>query len=91
MSRWNRMMRDHRFAGRHMMDGLDGELTPRQQARFARHVGECPECGPMLRSLIRMRAALRQVGEAPIAAGSVVPGVLDRLRSETGGQRPHTT
>ncbi len=60
MARWNRMMRDHRFAGRHMMDGLDGELSSRQQARSARHVDECPACGPMLRNLIRMRAALRQ-------------------------------
>ncbi len=82
------MMRDHRFAGRRMSEGLDGELSPRQQARFARHVDECPECGPMLRSLIRMRAALRQVGETPNAA-SIVPGVLERLRSEPGEHKPH--
>lgn len=87
MSRWNRMMRDHRFTGRHMMDGLDGELSPRQQARFARHVDECPQCGPMLRSLIRMRAALRQAGEVPVAA-SVVPAVLERLHRELGDGRP---
>ncbi len=81
------MMRDHRFAGRHMMDGLDGELTPRQQARFARHVDECPECGPMLRSLIRLRAALRPLSE-PSHEASVVPAVLERLRADLGDGRP---
>lgn len=81
-------MRDHRFARRHMSEGLDGELSLRQQARFARHVDECPECGPMLRSLIRMRAALRRVGEVPASSSSVVPGVLERLRGETGEHRP---
>ncbi len=60
----NRMHRDHRFSQRRMPDAMDGTLSPRQQARFARHVGECPECGPMLRSLIRVRAALRTIPRA---------------------------
>lgn len=78
------MMRDHRFAKARMVDAVDGTLTPRQQARFAAHVDECPECGPMLRGLIRVRAALRTLGEGE-SAESVVPGVLERLRREGGG------
>lgn len=78
---WNRMQRDHRFAKRHMSEALDGELTPRRRARVARHVEECPECGPMLRGLIRMRGVLRTFAARP-GGDSVVAGVLDRLRLE---------
>lgn len=80
-------MRDHRFARRRMPDAIDGTLTPRQKARFARHVDECPECGPILRGIIRVRAALRTVAVGPgepDTAASVVPGVLEALRRETG-------
>lgn len=80
-------MRDHRFAQRRMADAIDGTLSPRQKARFARHVDECPECGPMLRGIIHMRAALRTVAGGvsdPNPGASVVPGVLEALRRETG-------
>ncbi len=82
-------MRDHRFAQRRMPDAIDGTLSPRQKARFARHVDECPECGPMLRGVIRMRAALRTIAAGEQDPGaSVVPGVLDVLRRETGTGTP---
>lgn len=76
------MHRDHRFAQRLMPAAMDQGLGARQQARFARHVGECPECGPMLRGLIRIRAAMRSLGEPPSDSASIVPAVLERLRSE---------
>ncbi|WP_372789525.1 anti-sigma factor [Paraconexibacter sp.] len=81
----SRMYRDHRFAQRRMSDALDEALTPRQQARFARHVADCPECGPLLRSLIRLRGVLRSIATPSVPPEhSVVPGVLQRLRDEPG-------
>ncbi len=66
-----------------MADALDGTLTPRQRARFAQHVDECPECGPMLRGLIRLRAALRSIAtDAADLDGSIVPAVLEHLRAQ---------
>lgn len=61
---------------------MDAELSLRQRARFARHVDECPECGPMLRGLIRVRAAMRLIGQSPPDGPSVVPSVLERLHGE---------
>ncbi len=77
-----------------MSDALDGTLTPRQRGRFAQHVDECPECGPMLRGLIRLRAALRSVAtdasdpDAFNHGGSVVPAVLEHLRADPSARRP---
>jgi len=88
------MHRDHHFAQRAMPDALDGTLTPRERARFAQHVDECPECGPMLRSLIRLRVALRSIAtDAPepdgcTPDGSVVPAVLEHLRAHPSERRP---
>ena len=83
------MHRDHRFAQRRMSDALDGDLTPRQRARFARHVDECPECGPMLRGLIRVRGVLRTFAlDETSRDASVVPAVLERIRQETGDLDP---
>lgn len=83
------MRRDHRFSQRRLSDAVDDALTPRQQARLARHVDECPECGPMLRSLIRLRAAMRAIADIDRSAGaSVVPGVLARLRDDGDAEPP---
>lgn len=77
-----------------MSDALDGTLTPRQRGRFAQHVEECPECGPMLRGLLRLRAALRSIAtdasdpEGSNHGGSVVPAVLEHLRGHPSERRP---
>lgn len=90
MASWDRMHRDHQYTQRRLGDAVDGALTARQKARVARHVSECPECGPMLRGLIRVRSALRAMGEQrPVEGESVVPGVLERLRRDDDpGRRP---
>lgn len=83
------MHRDHRFAQGRMSDALDGDLTPRQRARFARHVDDCPECGPMLRGLIRVRGVLRTLAAGETGRdASVVPAVLERMRQEAGEPEP---
>ena len=77
-----------------MPDALDGTLTPRQRARFAHHVDECPECGPMLRGLIRLRAALRSIAtdasdpDGSNPDSSVVPAVLEYLRTHPSERPP---
>ncbi len=77
-----------------MPDALDGTLTPCQRARFARHVDECPECGPMLRGLFRLRAALRSIAtdasgpDGSNPDGSVVPAGLEYLRAYPSERRP---
>ena len=77
-----------------MSDALDGTLTPRQRGRFAQHVEECPECGPMLRGLLRLRAALRSIAtdasdpEGSNHGGSVVPAVLEHCVAHPSERRP---
>ena len=77
-----------------MPDALDGTLTLRQRARFAQHVDECPECGPMLRGLIRLRAVLRSIAtdasdpDGSNPDGSIVPAVLEYLRTHPSERSP---
>ncbi len=77
-----------------MSDALDGTLTPRQRGRFAQHVDECPECGPMFRGILRLRAALRSIATNASdpggfnRGGSVVPAVLEHLRAQPSEARP---
>src|ERR1700756_2504089 len=39
---------------------LDGELAGSGQAQLREHVENCPDCGPEMASLERLRAAIRQ-------------------------------
>ncbi len=74
-----------------MPDALDGTLTPRRRARFAQHVDECPECGPMLRGLIGLRVALRSIPTDAADSnpdGSIVPAVLEYLCAHPSERRP---
>lgn len=76
-----RMRRDHAFTQRRMSDYIDGELDLERAGRLARHASECPECGPMLRSLRRLVDELHGLGAAA-PRDSVVPGVMARLHAE---------
>jgi anti-sigma factor RsiW len=77
-----RKRRDHGFAQRRMSDYLDGELTEHQRRRVRHHAAECPECGPTLRGLLRIRLVLRSPGPPRPRNGTVVPLVLDAVRAE---------
>jgi anti-sigma factor RsiW len=76
------MRRDHRFAQRRVSDYVDGDLSRRQRLRIARHVDECPECGPMVRGLLRIRLVLGALGRPGSKRTTVVPLVLERLRDD---------
>ena len=73
---------EHLVASRRLSAYLDDELSVRQRKRVTRHVSQCPECGPTLRGLIRITAALRGLGRSTRAQRSVVPLVLERIRDE---------
>ena len=75
-------MREHRFSQRRLSDYVDGELHGRTRGRVSRHAAACPECGPLLRGLIQVRAVLGSIGRAPHDRPSVVPIVLTRIRSD---------
>lgn len=59
-----RLHRDHVFARRRMSAYIDGELNPEERARLEHHAAECADCGPALRRLIGITAALRALGPA---------------------------
>jgi anti-sigma factor RsiW len=75
-----RYRRDHRWARRHVHAYLDGELVAHDRRRLARHAVMCPECGPMLASLVRLLWALRLLRVTP--RPSVAPAILVRWRAE---------
>jgi anti-sigma factor RsiW len=79
---WQRIgtRREHRWSSRHISDYLDDGLTAADRQRLRRHADRCPECGPLLRSLLRLVGALRAL--RPPAHTNVVSEILERLRSE---------
>jgi predicted anti-sigma-YlaC factor YlaD len=75
-----RFMREHRWTHAHLSDYLDDELTPRERRRVDEHVGMCPQCRRVLRTLRRTLESLMELSAEPRPA--VAEGVLRRLRSE---------
>jgi anti-sigma factor RsiW len=53
-----RFRRDHRWTPAQLSAFLDDELGARTRRRVVRHADDCPECGPLLRSLRRLLGAL---------------------------------
>ena len=70
----------HRWARTRLSPYLDGELNPRRRRRLERHVSACAECGPTLRSLIRVIHALRTLPRQP--APDVAERVIARLQTD---------
>lgn len=73
---------DHRWAQRRMSTYVDGDLGPLDERRFSSHVDMCPECGPMLRSLLGVVRALRQL---PRQHPTIESMVVTRLRADSAG------
>ncbi len=73
-------MVDHRFTRTHASEYLDGELSPPERERVARHTSVCPKCRALLASLRRMIETLPTLAAQP--RPSVEAGVLERLRRD---------
>lgn len=84
------MRREHSFSQRHLPAMLDEELTTRQRVRLQAHADDCPECGPMLGDLLRLRRLLLGVGGNARRDSARADGILQYLRTATAidAQRP---
>jgi anti-sigma factor RsiW len=81
--RWlerRRYMREHHWTHAHLSDFLDDELSPPERERVEAHVGMCPQCTRVLRTLRRTLEGLMHL--SPEARAGVADGVIQRLRSE---------
>ena len=75
-----RFMREHRWTHAHLSDYLDDDLTLGERERVEEHVGICPHCRRVLRTL---RRTLQSLMELPVEPRpSVADGVIERLRGE---------
>jgi anti-sigma factor RsiW len=75
-----RFMREHDWTHAHLSDYLDEDLSPAERQRVEQHVGMCPHCRRVLRTL---RRTLKTLMELPVEPRpSVADGVIDRLRGE---------
>ena len=75
-----RYMREHRWTHAHLSEYLDEDLSPNERERLEAHVGICPHCRRVLRTL---RRTLESLVELPVEPHpSVAEGVIERLRRE---------
>lgn len=75
-----RYMREHTWTHAHLSDYLDEDLSPRERERVEQHVGVCPHCRRVLRTLRRTLESLMELPVEP--RPSVADGVIERLRDE---------
>jgi anti-sigma factor RsiW len=75
-----RYMREHSWTHAHLSDYLDDDLSPAERERVEEHVGMCPHCTRVLRTLRRMLESLMELPPEPHP--SVADGVIRRLRDE---------
>jgi anti-sigma factor RsiW len=75
-----RYMREHRWTHAHLSDYLDDDLTLGERERVEEHVGICPHCRRVLRTLRRTLESLMELPVEP--RPSVADGVIERLRGE---------
>ncbi len=80
-----RFMREHDWTHAHLSEYLDGELARDEQRRVEEHVGMCPQCWRVLRTLRRTVEDLMRLPADP--RPGVADGVIERLRGENAGGR----
>ncbi len=78
-----RYMDDHRWTHAHLSDYVDGDLSPEERRRVEEHVGVCPQCRRVLRTLRRTLEGLMRLSADP--RPGVADGVIERLRGEHPG------
>jgi anti-sigma factor RsiW len=75
-----RYMREHHWTHAHLSEYIDDDLSPAERERVEDHVGMCPHCRRVLRTL---RRTLQSLMELPVEPHpSVADGVIERLRHE---------
>jgi predicted anti-sigma-YlaC factor YlaD len=73
-----RFMREHEWTHAHLSDYLDDDLSRPERDRIEEHVGMCPQCRRVLRTL---RRTLENLMDLPLEPRpSVAEGVIERLR-----------
>lgn len=73
-----RFMREHEWTHAHLSDYLDDDLSRPERDRLEEHVGMCPQCRRVLRTL---RRTLENLIDLPVEPRpSVADGVIERLR-----------
>ena len=75
-----RYMREHRWTHAHLSEYLDEDLSPPERERVEAHVGICPHCRRVLRTLQRTLKSLMDLPVEPHPG--VAEGVIERLRRE---------
>jgi anti-sigma factor RsiW len=75
-----RYMREHNWTHAHLSEYLDEDLSPAERERVEAHVGICPHCRRVLRTLRRTLESLMDLPVEP--RPSVADGVIERLRGE---------
>jgi anti-sigma factor RsiW len=75
-----RYMREHKWTHAHLSDYLDEDLSPEERERVEDHVGVCPHCRRVLRTLRRTLESLMDLSAEPHPR--VADGVIERLRRE---------
>ena len=73
-----RFMREHEWTHAHLSDYLDEDLSQAERDRVEEHVGMCPQCRRVLRTLRRTLESLTDLPLEP--RPSVADGVIERLR-----------
>ncbi len=79
--------REHRWARGRLSAYVDDELELVGRRRLERHARGCPECRPMLRSLVVVVDALRRLPR-PTRRSMAQPIIL-RLRAEEAPEDEH--
>jgi anti-sigma factor RsiW len=75
-----RFMREHEWTHAHLSGYLDDDLSRAERDRVEEHVGMCPQCQRVLRTLRRTLESLMKLPLEP--RPSVADGVIERLRDE---------
>ena len=79
-----RFRRDHRWTPAQLSAFLDDELGARARRRVVRHADDCPECGPLLRSLRRLLGALASAPPPEPVAQRLVLRFREALEHQPG-------
>lgn len=73
-------MSQHRWTRRNLSAYVDDDVSRRQRQRLEGHTSRCPECRRMMRTMVAVVRALRELPAPP--SSDVGEAVVRRLRKE---------